>query len=150
MTSRGVPVGPLGPLGPSSSGSGSVTESTWARPAPSGSSQVRQSARSLWPSSGLVFGISSTVGDDDPRLDARTLVPSYVCFATWPMMVEVFGQYPQVMLKVMGALSEQVCRAESWRERLGMGSPRPAWQPSWSSCATSSRSPGGDGEPLRC
>lgn len=73
---------------------------------------------------GRIFGLSSTIGDTDPLIGATTLVPSYVCFATWPKMMEVFVQRPEVMLKVTHALAEQVFRAEYWRGRLGLGSPR--------------------------
>ncbi|MDQ3407367.1 MAG: Crp/Fnr family transcriptional regulator [Chloroflexota bacterium] len=73
---------------------------------------------------GRLFGLSSAIGDDDPQISATTLLPSYVCFATWPKLLEVFVQYPQVMAKMMAALAEQVFRAESWRERLQVDSPR--------------------------
>lgn len=73
---------------------------------------------------GRVFGLSSAIGDDDPLIGATTLVPSYVCFATWPKMMEVFVQHPSVMLRMTSALTEQVFRAESWRERFGLSSPR--------------------------
>ena len=73
---------------------------------------------------GRVFGLSSTLGDDAPLIDATTLVPSYVCVATRPKMMEVFVHFPAVMLKMTGALAEQVFRADAWRERFGMTSPR--------------------------
>ncbi len=73
---------------------------------------------------GRMFGLSSTVGDDGPGIGATTLVPSFVCFTTWSTMMEVVVQYPTVMLKMTRALAEQVFQAESWRERLGMASPR--------------------------
>ncbi len=73
---------------------------------------------------GRIFGLSSTVGEISPLIGATTLVPSYVCFATWPKMMEVFVQRPEVMLKATQALAEQVFRAESWRGRLGLTSPR--------------------------
>ncbi len=73
---------------------------------------------------GKTFGLSSTVGDDDQVIYATTLVPSYVCFASWSKMMEVFNRYPQVMVKMMAALADQLFRAEAWRARFGISSPR--------------------------
>ncbi len=72
---------------------------------------------------GRMFGLSSTVGDADRTINATTLVPSYICFATWAKMVEVFARYPEVMLQLLRSLTEQVFRTETWRTRLGMTSP---------------------------
>ncbi len=72
---------------------------------------------------GKVFGVSETVGDNDPQTRATTVIPSYVCFASWPAMMQVFTQYPQVMVKMVSALAEGLFRAETWRARLGISAP---------------------------
>lgn len=73
---------------------------------------------------GRIFGHSSVLGDDSLLIGATTLVPSYVCVVTWSKMMEVFVRYPSVMLKMTHALAEEVLRADVWRERFGMASPR--------------------------
>jgi len=72
---------------------------------------------------GKVFGLSATVGDSDSHTQATTLIPSYVCFASWSAMMDVFIQYPQVMVKMTSALADGLFQAETWRARLGMSSP---------------------------
>ncbi|MBW3633950.1 MAG: Crp/Fnr family transcriptional regulator [Chloroflexi bacterium] len=72
---------------------------------------------------GRMFGLSSTVGDADRTINATTLLPSYICFATWPKMAEVFARYPEVMFQLTRSLAEQVFRTETWLARLGMISP---------------------------
>jgi len=73
---------------------------------------------------GQVFGLSAVIGDEDPTVGAMTVAPSYVCFATWPKLLEVLALHPQAMLRMTQGLAEQVFRAETWRGRLGMASPR--------------------------
>lgn len=72
---------------------------------------------------GKVFGLSATSGDHDPQTRVTTLTPSYVCFASWSALMQVFVHYPQVMVKVVSALADGLFRAETWRTRLGMASP---------------------------
>lgn len=72
---------------------------------------------------GKVFGLSATVGDNDPHTQATTLIPSYVCFASWSAMMDVFIRYPHVMVKMTSALADGLFQAETWRARLGMSSP---------------------------
>lgn len=62
---------------------------------------------------GRVLGLSSAIGDNDPLIGATTLVPTHVCFATWPTMTEEFVQHPSVMLRLTSTLTEQVVRAET-------------------------------------
>ncbi len=73
---------------------------------------------------GRVFGLSAVIGDEDPTVGAMTVAPSYVCFATWPKLLEVLALHPQAMLRMTQGLAEQVFRAETWRGRLGMAAPR--------------------------
>ncbi len=73
---------------------------------------------------GRLFGLSTTVGDASPALGAATLEPSYVCFATWGKLLEVFAHHPRVMLQLVGTLAEQVFHAETWIERRAAASPR--------------------------
>lgn len=72
---------------------------------------------------GRLLGLSPAVGDDSATIGAMTLAPSYICFATWPRLVEVLLGHPSVMLKVTQAMAEQVFRAETWQERLGKRDP---------------------------
>ncbi len=72
---------------------------------------------------GKVFGLSATVGDHDPQTRVTTLTPAYVCFASWSALMQVFVQYPHVMVKMVSALADGLLRAETWRTRLGMASP---------------------------
>lgn len=72
---------------------------------------------------GRLFGLSSSVGDADLTISATTLLPSYICFASWSKMAEVFASRPGVMLRLAQSLAEQVFRAETWLARLGMISP---------------------------
>jgi CRP/FNR family transcriptional regulator, cyclic AMP receptor protein len=72
---------------------------------------------------GRLFGLSATIGDDDQGIGATTLEASYVCFTTWPEMLKVFVQHPDIMLQVTRAMAEQVFQAESWHGRLGLTSP---------------------------
>ena len=65
-----------------------------------------------------VLGLSSAIGDNDPLIGATTLVPTHVCFATWPKMTEVFVPHPSVMLRLTSALTEQVFRAETGAKRI--------------------------------
>ncbi len=73
---------------------------------------------------GRIFGLSSAFGIADPSIGATTLEPSYICFATWTKLLEVFAQYPQVMLRMTSALAEQIFHAETWVERLHTYDPR--------------------------
>lgn len=72
---------------------------------------------------GKVFGLSATIGDNDPHTHATTLIPSYVCFASWSAMMDIFIRYPHVMVKMTTALADGLFQAETWRARLGMSSP---------------------------
>ena len=73
---------------------------------------------------GRLFGLSATFGEDDPAIGAVTLEPAYICFATWPKLLHVFGRHPEVMLRMTTALAEQLFFAETWVERLRGRSPR--------------------------
>lgn len=73
---------------------------------------------------GKLFGLSSTFGDDSPALSAQTMTESYMCFSTWPRLVEVLSGHPQVILRMMRGLAEQVFHAETWLARVGTRSPR--------------------------
>lgn len=72
---------------------------------------------------GKMFGLSTTVGDNHPHTQATTLIPSYVCFASWSAMMDVFVRYPHVMVKMTSALADGLFQAETWRARLGLSSP---------------------------
>lgn len=73
---------------------------------------------------GRLFGLSATIGEDDPTISATTVTPSYVCTATWSRLLEVLVRHPQVLLQVTRSLAQQVFRIETWRERLGTVPPR--------------------------
>ena len=73
---------------------------------------------------GRMFGLSSAFGDDSLIIGATTLEPSYICFATLPKMLELFRQYPDVMLRMTQALGEQIFMAETWIERATALAPR--------------------------
>lgn len=73
---------------------------------------------------GRLFGLSTTFGEDDPAIGAVTLEPSYICFATWPKLLQLFGRHPEVMLRMTGALAEQLFFAETWVEQLRARTPR--------------------------
>lgn len=72
---------------------------------------------------GKAFGLSSAIGEGGSHLSATTLTSSYVCFASWPAMMEVSAHHPAVMVKMMAALAERLFKAETWSTRLGMSSP---------------------------
>ncbi len=73
---------------------------------------------------GRLFGLSSTLGDDSPTLGAQTMTESYICFSTWPRLIDVLSGHPEVVLRMMRSLAEQVFRAETWLARFGARSPR--------------------------
>lgn len=73
---------------------------------------------------GRLFGLSSTFGDDSPALSAQTMTESYICFPTWPRLMDVLSGHPEVVLRMMRGLAEHVFRAETWLARLGTHSPR--------------------------
>jgi CRP/FNR family transcriptional regulator len=66
---------------------------------------------------GRLFGLSASTGTDDPTIAATTLVPTYVCVATWGRLVDVMVRHPAVLLKLVGSLAHQVFQVETWRER---------------------------------
>lgn len=72
---------------------------------------------------GRLFGLSASVGDDRPALGAVTLEPSYICFASWPTILENLVLHLGVMRQVVNALAEQVFLVESWLERRHLRAP---------------------------
>ncbi len=73
---------------------------------------------------GRLFGLSSSFGHSHPEIGAVTLEPSYICFATWQKLLELFVHFPQVMAQMTAALAEQLFFAETWIEHLSTRSPR--------------------------
>jgi CRP-like cAMP-binding protein len=73
---------------------------------------------------GRMFGLSSRFGNTNLIIGAITLEPSYICFATLPKMLECFSTFPQLMMRMMEALGEQIFMAETWVERAASLSPR--------------------------
>jgi CRP/FNR family transcriptional regulator len=73
---------------------------------------------------GRLLGLSPLFGDDSPAIAAVTLEPSYICFATWPKLLDVLAQYPQVLAQLIRSLAEQVFRVETWVERFRTVAPR--------------------------
>ncbi len=73
---------------------------------------------------GRLFGLSATVGSGSPTIGATTLEPSFVCFGTVPRLLQLFGQHPEVMVRLTNALVEQIFFAETWVERAIVQSPR--------------------------
>lgn len=72
---------------------------------------------------GRVFGPTSRRGGSGASRLATTMVPSYVCFASWAMMTKILFRYPEVMVGLIHSLADEVWHAESWRSRVGMVSP---------------------------
>lgn len=72
---------------------------------------------------GKVFRPSSRAGDRSSLTHATTLLPSYVCFASWSQMMDIALRYPQMVVGLIQSLADLVIRAESWRARVGMPSP---------------------------
>lgn len=73
---------------------------------------------------GRLFGLSSTFGNHDPGLGARTLSDAYICFGTWAKLMDVLSSHPGVAARMLKGLAEQVFRADSWLTRLGRRGPR--------------------------
>ena len=73
---------------------------------------------------GRLFGLSATVGAANPAIGATTLEPSYLCTGTVPKLLQLFGDYPEVMVRLTQALIEQIFFAETWVERANLHSPR--------------------------
>ncbi len=73
---------------------------------------------------GRLFGLSATVGRGSPTIGATTLEPSFICFGTVPGLLQLFGQHPEVMVRLTNALVEQIFFAETWVERAIVQSPR--------------------------
>jgi CRP/FNR family transcriptional regulator len=86
-------------------------------------SQQRQPTLALL-GPGRLFGLSATVGRGSPTIGATTLEPSFVCFGTMPRLLQLFGQHPEVMVRLTNALVEQIFFAETWVERAIVQSPR--------------------------
>lgn len=73
---------------------------------------------------GRLFGLSSTFGNDASNIGATTITESYICFSTWPKLMEVLAGHPNVVLHMVRGLAEQVFKAETWLARFGTRSPR--------------------------
>ena len=73
---------------------------------------------------GRLFGLSATVGDGSATIGATTLEPSLVCHGTVPRLLQLFGQHPEVMVRLTNALVEQIFFAETWVERANLHTPR--------------------------
>ena len=73
---------------------------------------------------GRLFGLSASVGVGSATIGAATLEPSYVCSGTVPRLLQLFGQYPEVMVRLTNALVEQIFFAETWVERVILHTPR--------------------------
>ncbi len=73
---------------------------------------------------GRLFGVSSSTGVARPMMRAATLEPSYVCFGTAPLLLQLFSQYPEVMVRLTQALVDQIFFAETWIEQATLHTPR--------------------------
>lgn len=87
-----------------------------------GEGDQRLTAALLGP--GRLLGLSEIVGEDGPGIAVTTLLPSYVCIATWSKLIEALTRHPSVLLKMLSSMAEQVVQLESWRARLGLSPPR--------------------------
>ncbi|HBY96287.1 MAG TPA: hypothetical protein DEP84_20425 [Chloroflexi bacterium] len=73
---------------------------------------------------GRLFGLSEDFGESRSMIGATALEPSYICSATWPQILQLFGRFPDVMGKMTQALIEQIFYAETWLERRNVSPPR--------------------------
>jgi CRP/FNR family transcriptional regulator len=73
---------------------------------------------------GRMFGLSSTFGNDASNAGATTIAESYICFTTWPKLMEVLAGHPDVVTQMMRGLAEQVFKAETWLARFSNRNPR--------------------------
>ena len=73
---------------------------------------------------GRLFGLSATVGVGHPTIGAATLEPSFICSGTVPRLLQLFGQHPEVMVRLTNALVEQIFFAETWVDRASLQSLR--------------------------
>jgi CRP-like cAMP-binding protein len=67
---------------------------------------------------GRLFGLSASVGEPGPAVDAMTLEPAYICFASWDRLLEALIQRPPVLLGLVHRLAEQLFVAEAWIQRF--------------------------------
>lgn len=73
---------------------------------------------------GRLFGLSATVGIERPVVGAVVLEPSYVCFITWPRLLDVFAKYPAVLMQMMRTMAEETFRTERAMAGVRQAEPR--------------------------